>query len=265
MTEEEKRKPRPPDHADGLFFRKKGKRRSSSKKKMFHGKQTGKESPGKSSSGKNSSRKGGRKSPKELLKKSLGRIRTDVAEQLRAMDLKKEIVSNIPYFIIFYLVEKEAWLYRHCTGDSMIQKLMNLFLYFSLAFQNPLPSLHLWDIAIGVAGAAGFKTFIWYRMKNAKKFRQGEEYGSARWGTHKDIAPFIDPVFENNIILTATEFLTMNSRPKNWKVARNKNVIVIGGSGSGKTRNVIKPNLMQMGPKISYVLTDPKGYFWIGQ
>ena len=259
MTEEEKRKPRPPDHADGLFFRKKGKRRSSSKKKMFHGKQTGKESPGKSSSGKNSSRKGERKSPKELLKKSLGRIRTDVAEQLRAMDLKKEIVSNIPYFIIFYLVEKEAWLYRHCTGDSMIQKLMNLFLYFSLAFQNPLPSLHLWDIAKGVAGAAGFKTFIWYRMKNAKKFRQGEEYGSARWGTHKDIAPFIDPVFENNIILTATEFLTMNSRPKNWKVARNKNVIVIGGSGSGKTRNVIKPNLMQMGPKISYVLTDPKG------
>ena len=143
----------------------------------------------------------------------------------------------------------------------MIQKLMNLFLYFSLAFQNPLPSFYPWDIGVGIAGAAGFWIFVWYRKKNAKKFRQGEEYGSARWGTAKDIAPFIDPVFENNAILTQTEFLTMNSRPKNWKYARNKNVIVIGGSGSGKTRYYVKPNLMQANrnSKISYVVTDPKG------
>ena len=112
---------------------------------------------------------------------------------------------------------------------------------------------------IGVIGAAAFKGVIWYRRKNAKKYRQGEEYGSARWGNEKDIAPFVDPVFENNVILTQTEFLTMNSRPKNWKYARNKNVIVIGGSGSGKTRYYVKPNLMQMPEKVSYVVTDPKG------
>jgi type IV secretion system protein VirD4 len=111
----------------------------------------------------------------------------------------------------------------------------------------------------GFIGAAAFKGVIWYRRKNAKKYRQGEEYGSARWGNEKDIAPFVDPVFENNVILTQTEFLTMNSRPKNWKYARNKNVIVIGGSGSGKTRYYVKPNLMQMPEKVSYVVTDPKG------
>ena len=143
----------------------------------------------------------------------------------------------------------------------MIQKLMNLFLYFGLAFRNPLPSVHPRDIAVGILGAAAFKAFVSYRMKNAKKFRQGVEYGSARWGTAKDIAPFVDPVFENNVILTQTEFLTMDSRPKNWKYARNKNIIVIGGSGSGKTRYFVKPNLMQAhkNSKISYVVTDPKG------
>ena len=143
----------------------------------------------------------------------------------------------------------------------MIQKLMNLFLYFGLAFRNPLPSVHPRDIAVGILGAAAFKAFVSYRMKNAKKFRQGVEYGSARWGTAKDIAPFVDPVFENNVILTQTEFLTMDSRPKNWKYARNKNIIVIGGSGSGKTRYFVKPNLMQAhrDSNISYVVTDPKG------
>ena len=141
----------------------------------------------------------------------------------------------------------------------MVKKLMNVFLYFGLPFKDPLPSVHWWDLMVGVIGASAFKGVIWYRRKNAKKYRQGEEYGSARWGNEKDIAPFVDPVFENNVILTQTEFLTMNSRPKNWKYARNKNVIVIGGSGSGKTRYYVKPNLMQMPEKVSYVVTDPKG------
>ena len=184
-----------------------------------------------------------------------------VRDRLNVAGLKKILIANVPYFIIFYIIEKEAWLYRHCTGSSMIQKLMNLFMYFTLAFKSPLPSIHPRDIAVGIAGTAGFKAFIWYRRKNAKKFRQGEEFGSARWGTAKDIAPFIDPVFDNNVILTQTEFLTMESRPKNWKYARNKNVVVIGGSGSGKTRFYVKPQLMQANrdSKISYVVTDPKG------
>ena len=180
-------------------------------------------------------------------------------DRIRSANKLKIFSENVPYIIVFYIVEKEAWLYRYCTGDSMLQKLMNLFLYFGLAFRNPLPSVHPRDIAVGILGAAAFKAFVLYRMKNAKKFRQGVEYGSARWGTAKDIAPFVDPVFENNVILTQTEFLTMDSRPKNWKYARNKNIIVIGGSGSGKTRYFVKPNLMQAhrDSKISYVVTDP--------
>ena len=189
----------------------------------------------------------------------LKHISSMAKEKLRAVNVRKILISNIPYFIVFYLVEKEAWLYRHCTGDSMVKKLMNMFLYFGLPFKDPLPSFHWWDLMAGLIGAAAFKGVIWYRRKNAKKYRQGEEYGSARWGNEKDIAPFVDPVFENNVILTQTEFLTMNSRPKNWKYARNKNVIVIGGSGSGKTRYYVKPNLMQMPEKVSYVVTDPKG------
>ncbi|HAE44510.1 MAG TPA: conjugal transfer protein TraG [Lachnospiraceae bacterium] len=182
-----------------------------------------------------------------------------VKEKLQTVNVRKVLVANIPYVIVFYLVEKEAWLYRHCIGNSVVQKLMNVFLYFGLPFQAPLPSIYWWDLMVGLIGAAAFKAVIWYRRQNAKKYRQGEEYGSARWGNEKDIAPFVDPVFENNVILTQTEFLTMNSRPKNWKYARNKNVIVIGGSGSGKTRYYVKPNLMQMPEKVSYVVTDPKG------
>ena len=134
-----------------------------------------------------------------------------------------------------------------------------MLMNFQYAFKKPLPSIHKIDLISGTVGALTLLAVILYRRSNAKKFRQGEEYGSARWGTPKDIAPFIDPVFENNILLTKTERLTMNSRPKKPKYARNKNVIVIGGSGSGKTRFYVKPNLMQMGDKISYVVTDPKG------
>lgn len=180
-------------------------------------------------------------------------------EKLQMMDKKKAIAMNVPYVIAFYLVDKEAWLFRHCVGGSVVERLGVLFLNFSLAFQNPFPSFHLEDIAAGVTGAILLKLFVYYKGKNAKKFRQGEEYGSARWGTPKDIEPFIDPVFENNVILTQTERLMMSSRPKLPKYARNKNVIVIGGSGSGKTRFYVKPNLMQMTPNVSYVVTDPKG------
>jgi len=137
-----------------------------------------------------------------------------------------------------------------------------MLMNFQYAFRSPLPSLHPADMAAGFAGAAALYAFLIYRKNNAKKFRQGEEYGSARWGTPKDIAPFIDPVFENNILLTKTERLTMSSRPKNPKYARNKNVIVIGGSGSGKTRGYVKPNLMQCESStypVSFVVTDPKG------
>ena len=174
-------------------------------------------------------------------------------------DVKKFITLNFPYLIIFYLVEKSAWLYRYCVGDSVVDKLYALFLNFNLAFAKPLPSFHPYDLLAGVIGAVAVKGFLYYRSKNAKKFRQGVEYGSARWGTTKDIAPYMDPVFENNIILTQTERLMMSSRPKNPKYARNKNVLVIGGSGSGKTRFYVKPNLMQMSPNTSYVVTDPKG------
>ncbi|MCD8107054.1 MAG: type IV secretory system conjugative DNA transfer family protein [Oscillospiraceae bacterium] len=180
-------------------------------------------------------------------------------EKLHSVDIKKLLPKTIPYVIVFYIVEKEAWLFRHCTGDSVITRLMVLFQNFSLAFKNPLPSLYLLDMGIGIVGSALLYALIVYKRKNAKKYRPGEEYGSARWGTPKDIEPFIDPVFENNILLTQTERLTMNSRPKQPKYARNKNVIVIGGSGSGKTRFYVKPNLMQMGEKTSYVVTDPKG------
>lgn len=171
----------------------------------------------------------------------------------------KLIALNIPYIGIAYVVDKEAWLYRHVSGGVLFQKLMVVFTNMGIPFQNPLPSFAGFDLLAGVIAAAALKLFVLYRRKNAKKFRQGEEYGSARWGTPKDIQPFIDPVFENNIILTQTERLTMSSRPSKPKYARNKNVIVIGGSGSGKTRFYVKPNLMQMPDKVSYVVTDPKG------
>lgn len=160
---------------------------------------------------------------------------------------------------VFYAGNKLAWLYRYCQGNSLLERLSVLVLHISLAFENMLPSLVFSDIGVGLAGAVLLKGIVYVKGKNAKKFRQGVEYGSARWGTAKDIAPFMDSVFENNIILTQTERLTMNSRPKKPKYARNKNVMIIGGSGSGKTRFYVKPNLMQMTPNVSYVVTDPKG------
>lgn len=182
-----------------------------------------------------------------------------IKERLASVNIGKLIALNLPYIAIVYVMDKEMWLYRHVAGGAMFQKLTVVLMNQGLLFHSLLPSLHGLDVLAGVIAASALKLFVLYRRKNAKKFRQGEEYGSARWGTPKDIQPFIDPVFENNIILTQTERLTMNSRPSKPKYARNKNVIVIGGSGSGKTRFYVKPNLMQMPEKVSYVVTDPKG------
>ena len=195
------------------------------------------------------------------LQKLLG-VGKGYLERLPPVDVHKLlriVLMNLPYIVIFYVGNKLAWLYQYCVGDSMIERLIVLVLNFQLAFSRILPSMHKNKLLVGLTGAVGVKLMVYLKGKNAKKFRQGVEYGSARWGTAKDIAPFIDPVFENNILLTMTERLTMNGRPKNPKFARNKNVIVIGGSGSGKTRFYVKPNLMQMGKYISYVVTDPKG------
>ena len=180
-------------------------------------------------------------------------------EKLQKIQIKRLVILNLPYFFIFYVADKESWLYRHCLGESMVQRLGVMLVNFRLAFLSWLPSIALQDLTVGVLAAGALKLVVYYRSKNAKKFRQGVEYGSARWGNRKDIEPFMDPVFENNVILTETERLTMNSRPKAPKYARNKNVIVIGGSGSGKTRFYVKPNLMQMTDHVSYVVTDPKG------
>ncbi len=187
------------------------------------------------------------------------KVAAAISGKMQSADMKKLILLNFPYIIAFYMVEKAAWLYRHCNGDTIVDRLMVLFMNFGLAYKSYLPSVHPFDLMVGLIGAAALKAVIYFKGKNAKKYRQGEEYGSARWGNAKDIEPFIDPVFENNVLLTQTERLMMSGRPKHPKYARNKNVIVIGGSGSGKTRFFVKPNLMQMPEKVSYVCTDPKG------
>lgn len=165
----------------------------------------------------------------------------------------------IPYVVLFYVADKLAWLFHYCRGSNLISRILVLLQNYKLAFSDLQPSWQLMDLEAGAVIVLVIRLIVLYRRKNAKKFRTGTEYGSARWGTPQDIAPYMDRKFENNIILTKTERLTMNSRPKNPKYARNKNVLVIGGSGSGKTRFYVKPNLMQMGKKVSYVVTDPKG------
>ena len=172
-------------------------------------------------------------------------------------DVKKLILLNLPYVFAFYFADKIAAVFRLAPGTAFINRLTNGFAVFGTAFANPLPSFHPVDLLIGVLAGALLKLAVYVKGKNRKKLRQGEEYGSARWGKSEDIKPYMDPEFSNNVILTQTEFLTMNSRPKQPKYARNKNILVIGGSGSGKTRFFVKPNLMQM--HSSYVVTDPKG------
>ena len=170
---------------------------------------------------------------------------------------KKQLLLNLPYFIAGLVCTNlgEAW--RIAEGADMSEKLLGFLSALGAAFSNPMPSLHPMDLLIGVCCGAGLRIAVYLKGKNAKKYRHGMEYGSARWGTQKDIEPFEDPVFANNVILTRTERLMMGNRPKNPANARNKNVLVVGGSGSGKTRFWLKPNLLQC--HSSYVVTDPKG------
>ena len=175
----------------------------------------------------------------------------------KTLDIKKLILLNMPYILLGLFATNfgEAW--RMAQGADASEKFLSLVAVLPGALQSFWPSLHPLDLLVGICCGGGLRLAVYLKSKNAKKYRHGMEYGSARWGTHEDIAPYVDPVFQNNVILTKTESLTMNSRPKDPKTARNKNVLVIGGSGSGKTRFWLKPNLMQM--HSSYVVTDPKG------
>ena len=176
---------------------------------------------------------------------------------MRNINLKKIIVPNIPYVVIGIMATKIGQAVRLAPGSGFEGKALHIMEGLTLAFEDIIPSFHIFDIIVGATIAAGIRLAVYVKSKNAKKYRKNEEYGSARWGTHDDIAPFQDPVFQNNVILTQTESLMMSNRPKEPKNARNKNVLIVGGSGSGKTRFWIKPNLMQC--HSSYVVTDPKG------
>ena len=172
-------------------------------------------------------------------------------------EIKKLLILNLPYLLFVYLFDKVGAAIRLSPGVDASGKLLHIGTGFAAAFSSIAPSFHPADLLIGIAGAVIVRLAVYFKGKNTKKYRKGMEYGSARWGNAEDIKPYIDPVFENNVLLTQTERLTMNSRPKQPKYARNKNILVIGGSGSGKTRFFVKPNLMHM--HSSYVVTDPKG------
>ena len=176
---------------------------------------------------------------------------------MNSTKIKKTLIKLLPYIIVGLVCTNlgEAW--RLAEGADMGKKMLSFFSMVGVAFGNPLPSLHPLDLLVGTICGGGLRLAVYLRGKNAKHYRHNEEYGSARWGTHADIEPFMDPKFENNVILTATERLMMSNRPKNPANARNKNVLIVGGSGSGKTRFWLKPNLLQM--HSSYVVTDPKG------
>ena len=175
----------------------------------------------------------------------------------KPLNIKKFLLPNIPYVFIALFATKLGQAWRLAPGMDFSGKALHLMEGFAAAFQSALPSFHPIDLCVGVAAALLIRLIVYVKGKNAKKFRKNLEYGSARWGKPEDIAPYVDPKFENNVILTQTERLMMSNRPKDPKTARNKNVLVVGGSGSGKTRFFIKPNLMQL--HSSYVVTDPKG------
>ena len=182
---------------------------------------------------------------------------------MKNINLKKWIIPNLPYLLFVYLFDKAGQALRLTPGVDASEKLLRLSEGFTAALASYAPSFHPADLLIGIAGAVVIRLIVYMKGKNAKKYRKNVEYGSARWGTPEDIKPYIDPAFENNVLLTQTERLTMSSRPKQPKYARNKNILVIGGSGSGKTRFFVKPNLMQCFPTTDYptsfVVTDPKG------
>ena len=175
----------------------------------------------------------------------------------KPLHIKKLALPNIPYVFIALFATKLGQAWRLAPGMDFSGKALHLMEGFAAAFRSALPSFHPIDLCVGVAAALLIRLIVYVKGKNAKKFRKNLEYGSARWGKPEDIAPYVDPKFENNVILTQTERLMMSNRPKDPKTARNKNVLVVGGSGSGKTRFFIKPNLMQL--HSSYVVTDPKG------
>ena len=175
----------------------------------------------------------------------------------KPLNIKKFLLPNIPYVFIALFATKLGQAARLSPGADFSGKALHLMEGFAAAFRSALPSFHPIDLCVGVAAALLIRLIVYVKGKNAKKFRKNLEYGSARWGRPEDIAPYVDPKFENNVILTQTERLMMSNRPKDPKTARNKNVLVVGGSGSGKTRFFIKPNLMQL--HSSYVVTDPKG------
>ncbi|HEQ8830237.1 TPA: type IV secretory system conjugative DNA transfer family protein, partial [Streptococcus pyogenes] len=189
------------------------------------------------------------------MNKILEAILSDIKNLIKIDNPKKFILSNIPYLSFFYIGNIFSKHINSYVGGDIIDRLMVGI--SDIGTLSYIPSLNPRDLLVGISVAAIVKLIVYSKGKNKKKYRQGKEYGSARWGESKDIAPYIDPKFENNVLITNTERLTMNSRPKNPKYARNKNVLVIGGSGSGKTRFYVKPNLMQM--HSSYVVTDPKG------
>ena len=170
---------------------------------------------------------------------------------------KRLVILNLPYILTVLYTTNLGWAWRMAAGADLSEKMQSLITVLPDALGRIIPSVHPLDLLVGLCCGAGLRLAVYLKGKNARKYRHGSEYGSARWGTHADIEPYTDPVFQNNVILTKTECLTMNSRPKDPKTARNKNVLIVGGSGSGKTRFWIKPNLLQM--HSSYVLTDPKG------
>ena len=189
--------------------------------------------------------------------KDLKAVPENLKAKAKGADAKKLLLLNVPYILAGYFCDKVAWLWRVSEGADASAKMIAAMNGFDTLFSNPLPSVHPRDLLIGAGCGIALRLVVYYKAKNAKKFRHGKEYGSARWGNAKDIEPYMDSVFENNVLLTQTERLMMSGRPKQPKYARNKNILVIGGSGSGKTRFFVKPNLMQM--HSSYVVTDPKG------
>ena len=175
---------------------------------------------------------------------------------MNSTKIKKALIKLLPYILVGLVCTNlgEAW--RLAEGTDLTEKAASFFAGIGTAFASPLPGLYPEDLLAGLCAGAALRLAVFIKVRNRKKYRQGVEYGSARWGGPKDIAPFIDPVFKNNVILTKTERLMMSNRPKDPANARNKNVLIVGGSGSGKTRFWIKPNLLQL--HSSYVLTDPK-------
>ena len=175
---------------------------------------------------------------------------------------KRLVILNLPYILMGLYATNLGRAWRMAAGADMTEKMQSLMAVLPDALGRIIPSFHPLDLLVGLCCGAGLRLAVYLKGKNAKKYRHGSEYGSARWGSAKDIEPFMDPKFEENVIPTKTERLMLSSRPPDPKNARNKNVLIVGGSGSGKTRFWIKPNLLQM--HSSYVLTDPKGYTWVG-